>query len=85
MVDVETAFFRFGPEGQAFSEAVVEFDGDEFADARVEQGAGEAAGAGADFDDGLAFDVTAGVGDALEDRGVEEEVLAERFFRCARC
>ena len=80
---VAAAFAGFWPEGEPFGEAVVEFDGDEFGDATVEQCAREAAGAGADFDDSLAFDAAACVGDAFEDGGIKQEVLAEGFLRGA--
>src|SRR5205085_5113083 len=47
--------------------------------AGAEQGAGEAAGAGADFVDALPREIAGNPGDAVEQLLVEEEILAERL------
>jgi len=61
--------------------ARVEFDGGDMGGLRVQQRAGEAAGAGANFNDVDAGEGFGVAGQAGEEMGVQQEMLAEGFVR----
>jgi hypothetical protein len=65
--------------GDGADGAAVDLDGGDGFGIGFEEGAGEAAGAGADFDDVAAGEVAGLAGDARDQVGVQQEVLAERF------
>ena len=66
---------QFGQRRQA---AVVAFDRDELC-ACAQDGAGQAAGAGADLEGGLAIQGAGNGGDPVEQLFVEQEILAQRL------
>ncbi len=76
----EAAFGGFRPGGKFGGEAIVHFDGDQLRCAGIEQGAGQPAGAGADFEHGAPLDRATGERDPAQQVAVEQEVLAERLL-----
>ena len=77
--DLQLARIGVGDLGERRQAAPVALDCDDALGAAGEQGAGQAAGTGADLDHGDAFQRSAGAGDAGGQIEVQEEVLAERL------
>jgi len=65
--------------GDGANRAPVDLDGGDAGGFGVEQGTGEAAWSWADFGDMAAAEIARLPGDAGDEIGVEQEVLAERF------
>ena len=81
MHDLEPAGIALGDIVERRQRALVALDRDDALGAQRQQRARQAAGAGADLDDGRAFERACGARDPRGEVEVEQEVLAEGFAR----
>ncbi|GBR44860.1 hypothetical protein AA106556_0569 [Neokomagataea tanensis NBRC 106556] len=78
--DVEAAIRIAGEFFQQWPCALVDFNSVDTVCGRVDEGAGEATGAGADFDNAAACEVTTEGGNPGAEARIKKEVLSKGFF-----